>query len=274
MRFVQRFLDSAGQRYVILFQEYRVIESEAVVCAATSLHCVFFQRPQTRRRFSRVPNPCSRPCQLFHEAPRQRGDSAKMRQKIQRGSLAGKDRAGISFDSHDLRARFHKRSIVVWEGDPDFRIQRAENLFGNRQSRANKCLPGENVSACRCSWRYSRLGRRVSRADILLQRAPYKASNVVRTPIHKDPKNCQSYSSCDRRSCNLRSSMRCSESVASSPLMIISGARLRKSSFPSCFSFEIMAFWSPSISLFNRTISAWGFTISEKGMWMSPSGKL
>src|SRR6267143_2713789 len=266
MRFVQRCLDASGQRDMILFQKYRVIESEAVVGAAARLHGVFFQRPQTRRRFPRIPNAGSRACQLFHEAPRQRGDSAKMRQKIQRGSFAGKDRAGISPDLYDLLSGIYKRPIVVRAGDPDLRIKCPKDLFSDRQSRANECLPGEDVSPRRCSRRYRRRGRRVSRADIFLQRAPYKASNVVRIPIHKTPKNYESFSICDRRSCNLRSSMRCSASVASSPLMIFSGARLRNVLSPSCRSFDAMAFCKPSISFFSRIFSAATSTVSEYAM--------
>src|SRR2546430_556702 len=274
MRFVQRCLDSSGQRHVILFQKDCVIESEPVVGAPARLHCIFFQCSQTRRRFPGIPNTGSRARQLFDETPRQRGDSAKMRQKIQRGSFTGEDRAGISLDLHDLRTRFHKRPVVVRAGDPDLRIQCMEDHFGNRQSGANECLPGENMSSCRCSRWYHRGGSRISRADIFLQCTPYQVSDIARIPVHKTPKNYESFSSCDRRSFSFCSSMRCSASVASSPLMIISGARLRKISFPSCFSFEIMAFWSPSISFFNRAISACRLTTSANGMRSSNSAVL
>src|SRR6266480_2326166 len=266
MRLVHRFLDSAGQRDMILFQKYRVIQSEAVVGAAARLHRIFFQCPQTRCCFPGIPNPRSRPCQLFHETPRQRRDSTKMRQKIQRGSLAGEDGTGISPDLHDFRARFDKRPIVVRAGNSDLRIQRAEDLFGYRQSRANKGLPGEDVSTRRRARWYHRRGRSVSRTDILFQRALQKVSNVVRIPIHKTPKNYESFSSCDRRSCNLRSSMRCSASVASSPLMIFSGARLRNVSSPSCLSFDSMALCIPSISFFKRVFSTAISTLSEYAM--------
>src|SRR5882762_3586254 len=266
MRLVHRFLDSAGQRDMILFQKYRVIQSEAVVGAAARLHRIFFQCPQTRCRFPGIPNPRSRPCQLFHETPCQRRDSAKMRQKIQRGSLAGEDCTGISLDLHDFRARFDKRPIVVRAGNSDLRIQRAEDLFGYRQSRANECLPGEDVSTRRRARWYHRRGRSVSRTDILFQRAAHKVSNVTRIPIHRAPRNYEAPSSCDNRSCDLRSSMRCSASVASSPLMIFSGARLRNVSSPSCLSLEAMAFCRPSISFLSRVFSLATSTVSEYAM--------
>ena len=185
MRFVQRFFHTAGQRDVILFQQNCIVESEAVVGAAARLHCIFFERSQTRCRFPGIPNTGSRARQLFHEAPCQRGDAAKMCQKIQRGPLAGKDGAGIPVHPHDLRARFYKRPIVVRTGDADLRIQLTEDLFGNRKSRANQGLPGENMSPHRYSRWYRRRGSRVSRADIFVQRTPYKVSDVGRIPIHK-----------------------------------------------------------------------------------------
>ena len=69
-----------------------------------------------------------------------------MRKEIQRGSFARKDRAGISFDLHDLRARFYKRPVVVRKGNLDLRIQSPEHFFGNRQTCANECLSGEDLS--------------------------------------------------------------------------------------------------------------------------------
>src|ERR1700674_3270909 len=263
MRFVHRCLDSSSQRYMVLFQKDCVIESESLVGPAARLHCIFFQRPQAWRRFPRIPNPCFSPCQLLHEAPRQRGNSAKMRKKIQRGSLAGKNCAGISLDLHDLRAGFDKRPIVVRAGDPDLWIQCTEDLFGDRQPRANKCLSCEDVGPSRRARWYHGRGRRVARPEIFLERSAHQVIYIVRIPIHSAFENYESLSSCDSRSCSFRSSRRCSASVTSSSLIIFSGARFRNVSFPSCPSFEAMAFCKPSISFFSRTFSAAGFTVSE-----------
>src|SRR5882762_1160011 len=189
-----------------------------------------------------------------------------MRQKIQRGSLASEDGAGVSLDLHDFRARYDKRPIVMRPDHSNLRIQRAEDLFGYRQSRANECLPGEDVSTRRRARWYHRRGSRVSCADILFQRAAHKVSNVTRIPIHRAPRNYEAPSSCDNRSCDLRSSMRCSASVASSPLMICSGARLRNVSSPSCLSLEAMAFCRPSISFLSRVFSVATSTVSEYAM--------
>src|SRR6267143_5909094 len=189
-----------------------------------------------------------------------------MRQKIQRGSLASEDGAGVSLDLHDFRARFDKRPIVMRPDHSNLRIQRAEDLFGYRQSRANECLPGEDVSTRRRARWYHRRGSRVSGADILFQRAAHKVSNVTRIPIHRAPRNYEAPSSCDNRSCNLRSSMRCSPSIPSSPLMIFSGARLRNVSSPSCLSFDAMAFCKPSVSFFSLIFSAAASTVSESPM--------
>src|SRR5207247_7485213 len=169
MRFVQRRLDSPGQRDVILFQQNCIIEPETMVAAATRLHCILFQRPQSRSRFPRIPDARLRARQLFHKAPRQRGNSAKMSAKIQLRSLAREDRPGVSLDLHDLRARFYKRSVIVREGDAYFRIQRAEDLLGEWQTRANERLSGEDFSPRRRPWRYHCRGRGVPGADIFFQ---------------------------------------------------------------------------------------------------------
>src|SRR5229473_45485 len=99
-----------------------VIESEPVVRSTACLHRVFLQRPQTWRGFSGIPNPRLRSRQLSHEAPRQRGNSAKMRQKIQCGPFAAEDRAGIPLDLQNLGAGLHKRTIVVRKNDSDLWI--------------------------------------------------------------------------------------------------------------------------------------------------------
>src|SRR5258708_722494 len=194
-----------------------------------------------------------------------------MGQEIQCRSLTGKNRARISLDLRDLRAGFHKRPIVVGKRDYHLRIKRAKNSFGNRQSGANERLPRENVSAGRRSQRNHCLRRRVSRAHILFQRTPYNVSNVFGIPVHKAPKNYASPSSCDSRSCNLRSSILCSASVASNPLMIVSGARLRNISSPSCLSFDATAFCKPAISFFSRVFSATTSTLSEYAIRTSKS---
>src|SRR5207245_653177 len=164
MRFVQRRLDSPGQRDVILFQQNCIIEPETMVAAATRLHCILFQRPQSRSRFPRIPDARLRAHQLFHKAPRQRGNSAKMSEKIQHRSLAREDRPGVSLDLHDLRARFYKRSVIVREGDAYFRIQRAEDLLGEWQTRANERLSGEDFSPRRRPCRHHCRGRAGPRA--------------------------------------------------------------------------------------------------------------
>src|SRR5258708_38688655 len=107
MRFVQSGFDSSGQRDVILFQKNGVIESEPVVRSAAGLHRVFLQGPQTWRGFSGIPNPRLRSPQLSLEAPRQRGASAKMPQKIQRSPLAAEDRAADPLDFQNLGAGIH-----------------------------------------------------------------------------------------------------------------------------------------------------------------------
>src|SRR6266852_4970065 len=186
-----------------------------------------------------------------------------MRQKIQRRSLTGKNCPGISGDVHELGSWFHKRPIVVRASYVDFRIQCSENLFGNRQACTNQRLPGKNVSPYCSPWRYRRQGRGIAGSHVLRQRAPDKIADVFGIPIHERTNRYVDFASCANRSRNFSNSMRCADRVASSPLIIFSGARLRNVSSLSCFSLDPMAFCKPSDSFFSRTFSAAGSTVSE-----------
>src|SRR2546425_13024402 len=101
MCFVQRLLDSARQRDVILLQKNRIIESEAVIGASARLHCIFLECPQAGCRFSSITNTSLRSRQLFHEAAGQCGD--------QIGRAACRGRGEISVGAVSLKKKKKKK---------------------------------------------------------------------------------------------------------------------------------------------------------------------
>src|SRR5947209_573631 len=108
MGLVQGLCNSSGQSDVVFLEKNGVIKSEAMIAAPARLDRVFFERAQSRRRLARVANASSRAYELLHEASCERGDPAEMRQKIQRGTLAGENRSGVPRKPHQFRSRLHE----------------------------------------------------------------------------------------------------------------------------------------------------------------------
>src|SRR5215469_18245448 len=113
---------------MIFLEQNRVVEAETVIHSAAHFHCVFFQYAQTGCGFSRVANTGLGRRELFHESPRERGDSTKMREKIEGGSLASQNRGGISPHLHQSYARLHKGSVGMQAHHFHVWVQRAKDI--------------------------------------------------------------------------------------------------------------------------------------------------
>ena len=80
--------DAAGDRDVVVLDQDRVVEAEAVVEAAAAAHGVFLQRAQARRGLARAADARVGACGAAHVIGRQRGDAGQAADEIQRGALA------------------------------------------------------------------------------------------------------------------------------------------------------------------------------------------
>ena len=89
----QRRRDAAGDGDVIVLDQHRVIEAEAVIAAAAGAHRIFLQRAQARRRLARADDLRLVPATACDEARGRGGDAAEMAEKIQRDALGRQDAA-------------------------------------------------------------------------------------------------------------------------------------------------------------------------------------
>ena len=99
---LQRFGDAAGGGDMVVLDQHRIVEAEAVVDAAAGPDRVFLEG-RAIRASSCACRQCARPC------PRppstigsgQRGDAAQAVEEVERGPLAGEQRARLARDRGD-----------------------------------------------------------------------------------------------------------------------------------------------------------------------------
>ena len=89
---VDRGLHAAGQPDVVVLDQDRVEQADAMVRRAAGADGVFLQRAQRRRRLARVEDGDA-PAGRVDEPPRQRGDAGQPLQEIERRPLADEQRA-------------------------------------------------------------------------------------------------------------------------------------------------------------------------------------
>ena len=99
-----RLADPAGDGDVVVLDQDRVVEAEAVVRAAAGAHGVFLQGAKARRGLARAGDPRLRAGDGVDIAARQRGDAGEMAEEVERHALGGKDRARVAGDARDDRA--------------------------------------------------------------------------------------------------------------------------------------------------------------------------
>src|SRR2546423_4748037 len=120
---------------VIVFYEHHVAQGVAMVRAAASQDCRFFQAAQTRRRLSRIENFRARFADTFDELASERCNAAQALAKIQRHAFRRQNRARRSAHLHDCLAAGERGSIRLKNLDAQVRIDPPKNLGRHFRSR-------------------------------------------------------------------------------------------------------------------------------------------
>ena len=104
--------DAAGHRDVVVLDQHRVVEAEAVIVAAAATHRVFFQRAQSRRGLARANDARLGMRDAGHELGGSGGDAGEMAEKVERDTLGAEDGAGIAGNRHQLGAGLDRRAVA------------------------------------------------------------------------------------------------------------------------------------------------------------------
>ena len=177
-----RIGDAAREGDVVVLDQHRVVQAEAMIAAAAHAHGVFLQGAQARHGLARAGHARA----IRRHGPRDRcgggGDAAQVAQEVQRHALGRQHGAGAALDARDLRARLQHAAVRARHAEADRRIQRAE-----RQPR--QVQPGQHALLARHQARF-RLGvgghdgirRQVSRATQVLEQrgAHHRLQHYVR----------------------------------------------------------------------------------------------
>ena len=118
----------AGSLTVFTDQENGLLGMALVIHAAAREHRRLFQSAQPRRRLARVEDARLPPPDVFHKLRRERRDTGKMLEKIQRDPFRCEDRAHRAFDLDDAVACFHPAAALRNDLRPRLRIDATENL--------------------------------------------------------------------------------------------------------------------------------------------------
>ena len=123
--------DRAAHADVIVLDEHAVVQAQPVVARSAQLRGVLLQRAQARSRFARVDQHRPRPRDALDVLRREGGDSRKVLEKIQRGSLHRKQPASRAFDSPHRRACIDAISVLHTQLHATLRHAATENLRGD-----------------------------------------------------------------------------------------------------------------------------------------------
>ena len=125
-RLLERRLHAAGDRDVVVLDQHRVVEAEAVIEAAAAAHRVFLERAQPRRGLAGAADACLGVADLRHVSGGERGHAREAAEEIQRRALGRKDRRGGTFDLGEQRSRRDLVAVAMAGAEGDFLIEHQE----------------------------------------------------------------------------------------------------------------------------------------------------
>ncbi len=126
-RFFERGLHAAGDGDVIILDQHRVIEAEAVIVPAAAAHRVFLERAETRRGLARTNDARLGAADLGDIGGGERRHAGETAEEIQRRALGGKDRRGGTFDFGEQRSGRDLVAVAVAGAEGDLRIEHQES---------------------------------------------------------------------------------------------------------------------------------------------------
>ena len=130
--------DAAGEADVVVLDQDRVEQADAVIDRAAGAHGVFLERAQRRRRLARVEDGDA-PAGGVDEAPRARGDARQPLQEIERGALADEQGARACRATSATRRRPARVTVLLAaprRGRPDRAGERPRTRRRGRRARS------------------------------------------------------------------------------------------------------------------------------------------
>ena len=109
--------DAARDCDVVVLDQNRVVETEAVIEAAAATHRIFLQRAQPRRGLAGAANPRACVSDQLYEGRRLGRDAGQVAEEIERGALGGEQGARIRLDGHQLGLGFNGGAVALVRGD-------------------------------------------------------------------------------------------------------------------------------------------------------------
>src|SRR5581483_10326029 len=105
-------------------------EPEAVIDPAASPDRVLLEDPESGRGLARAGDARFRALDRRHERGRERGDAAQPVEEIERGALAGEQRAGEAVDPGDRAADRDSVAVGYDAREPDLGVEHPERGLG------------------------------------------------------------------------------------------------------------------------------------------------
>ncbi len=133
-RAFQRGADAAGDRDMIVLDQHRVVEAEAVIEAAAAAHRIFLQGAQPRRGLAGADQAGVGAFQLVDQRSCRGGDAGQMAGEIQRGAFGCEHRARIAGDRHQRGLLGNGVAVARMRDDLCVRREPAHDGFDQRQA--------------------------------------------------------------------------------------------------------------------------------------------
>ena len=173
--------DAAGHRDVVVLDQHRVIEPEAVIEAAAAAHGVFLQRPQPGRGLARADDARLGMGDAPHEFGRAGGDAGEVAEEIQRGTLCGQDGAGVAGNRHQAGPGLDRHAVAAVRLDLDLGRQPAECHLHQRQAGDHTRLARNDGGAAPRVLRHRRGRSDITGASkVLFERARHRGFDFER----------------------------------------------------------------------------------------------
>ena len=174
-RALQHRCDAAGDRDVVVLDQDRIVEPEAVIEAAAAAHGIFLERAQARRGLAGAADAQLRAGGMAHIIGGERGDAGQPADEIQRGALAGQHRARRARNRQHVHAGGDGRAVAIMRLDVDIRRQLLKRRNRQRQSGDHAGLPRDQDGVgLGCFRNGGDRGDVAGAAEILIERALHR----------------------------------------------------------------------------------------------------
>jgi len=171
--------DRAGRRDVIFLDQHQVVESHAVIAAATASHRVLLCATQPRQGLAGVEDPTAGSRHRAHVMLSRGGRGREQLQEVERRALPGEQRTRRAAQLTQDIAGCDRGALGMLPADPHAGIELQEGLLEPGRAAQDRVLAAQHRGARLLSGGDQRCGD-IARADILAQRARYLIGDVRR----------------------------------------------------------------------------------------------